>query len=145
MGSTWSPVAGYVATTRCGRRSHDLLATGASYAMVLRALDDANTTLEQRHRVTIDSIRNHANRHFPVQQVARATYRDLLERRAKDNSVDFIEGVATALTPLAVFETVRVKGYQTLVDEGTTVSYRDAVEAALKLNEISRKDEGAMD
>jgi hypothetical protein len=38
-----------------------------------------------------------------------------------------------------------VKGYQTLVDEGTTVSYRDGMEAALKLNEISRKDEGAID
>jgi hypothetical protein len=38
-----------------------------------------------------------------------------------------------------------VKGYETLVDELTTVSYRDAMEAALKLNEIARKDEGAMD
>ena len=38
-----------------------------------------------------------------------------------------------------------VKGYQTLVDEHTSVSYRDAMEAALKLNEIARKDEGAMD
>ena len=36
-----------------------------------------------------------------------------------------------------------VKGYQTLVDEDTTVSYRDGMEAALKLNEIARKDEGA--
>jgi hypothetical protein len=113
--------------------------------MVLRALGDDNATLEQRDRVTIDSIRNHATRHFPVQQVARATYREILERRAQENSVDFIEGVATAITPLAVLETVMVKGYQTLVDEGTTVSYRDAMEAALKLNEIARKDEGAMD
>ena len=89
---------------------NDLLAIGASYAMVLRALGDDNTTLEQRDRVTIDSIRNHANRHFPVQQVARATYREILERRAKENSVDFIEGVATAITPLAFLETVMVKG-----------------------------------
>jgi hypothetical protein len=71
-------------------------------------------------RVTIDSIRNHTNRHFPVQNVARATYREVLERRAKQNSVDFIDGVATAITPLAVLETVMVKGYQTLVDELTT-------------------------
>ena len=78
---------------------NDLLATGASYAMVLRALGDDNAKLEQRDRVTIDSIRNHAARHFPVQQVARATYREILERRAKENSVDFIEGVATAITP----------------------------------------------
>ena len=96
---------------------NDLLASGASYAMILRALGDDNATLEQRDRVTIDSIRNHTNRHFPVQQVARATYREILERRAKENSVDFIEGVATAITPLAVLETVMVKGYQTLVDE----------------------------
>jgi hypothetical protein len=84
-------------------------------------------------------------RHFPVQQVARATYREILERRAKENSVDFIEGVATAITPLAFLETVMVKGYQTLVEEGTTVSYRDGMEAALKLNEIARKDGGAID
>ena len=124
---------------------NDLLATGASYAMVLRALGDDNAKFEQRDRVTIDSIRNHTVRHFPVQQVARATYREVLERRAKENSVDFIEGVATAITPLAVLETIMVKGYQTLVEERTTVSYRDAMEAALKLNEIARKDEGAID
>ena len=106
---------------------NDLLATGASYAMVLRALGDDNATLEQRDRVTIDSIRNHCVRHFPVQQVARATYREILERRAKENSVDFIEGVATAVTPVAFLETVMVKGYQTLVDELTTVSYRDGM------------------
>src|SRR6478672_9235973 len=93
---------------------NELLATGASYAMVLRALGDDNTNLEQCDRVTIDSIRNHTARHFPVQQVVRATYREILERRAKDNSVDFIEGVATAITPLAFLETVMVKGYQTL-------------------------------
>ena len=121
---------------------NDLLAIGASYAMVLRALGDDNATLEQRDQVTIDSVRNHCMRHFPVQQVARATYRDILERRAKENSVDFINGVATAITPMALLETVMVKGYQTLVDELTTVSYRDGMEAALKLNEALRKDEG---
>jgi hypothetical protein len=124
---------------------NDLLATGASYAMVLRALGDDNAKLDTSDQVTIDSIRNHTARHFPVQQVARATYREILERRAKENSVDFIEGVATAITPLAVLETIMVKGYQTLVDELTTVSYRDGMEAALKLNEIARKDEGSMD
>ena len=59
--------------------------------------------------MTIDSIRNHCGRHFPVQQVARATYRDILERRARENHIDFVEGVATALTPIAFFETPRGK------------------------------------
>src|SRR6476661_5376800 len=88
---------------------NDLLATGASYALVLRAPGDDNAKLEKGDRVTIDSIRNHAARHFPVQQVARATYRDILERRAKENGVDFIDGVATAITPLAVLETIMMK------------------------------------
>jgi hypothetical protein len=122
---------------------NDLLAAGASYAMVLRALGEENATLDKRDQVTIDSVRNHCGRHFPVQQVARATYRDILERRAQENSIDFINGVATAITPMALLETVMVKGYQTLIDEHTSVSYRDGMEAALKLAEALRKDEGA--
>jgi hypothetical protein len=127
------------------KKVNDLLATGASYAMVLRALGDDNAKLDKRDRVTIDSIRKHAARHFPVQQVARATYREILERRAKDNGVNFIEGVATAITPLAFLETVMVKGYQTLVDEHTAVGYRDGMEAALKLTEALRKHAGDHD
>jgi hypothetical protein len=53
--------------------------------------------------------------------------------------------VATAITPLALLETVMVKGYQTLIDEHTTVSYRDGMEAALKLAEALRKDEGTQE
>ena len=88
------------------KKVNDLLATGASYAMVLRALAADNAELDEKDQVTIDSIRNHCARHFPVQnvaragsfpvqQVAKATYRDILERRAKENAVDFVEGVMT--------------------------------------------------
>jgi hypothetical protein len=127
------------------KKVNDLLASGSSYAMILRALGQDNAKLDKCDRITIDSIRNHAARHFPAQQVARATYREILERRAKENGVDFIEGVATAITPLAFLETVMVKGYQTLVDEGITVSYRDGMEAAVKLHEALRKDAGEHD
>jgi hypothetical protein len=69
------------------KKVNDLLASGASYAMTLRALGDDNAV-----GVTSDSIRRHAERHFPVQNAARATYREILERRAKENSVDFVNG-----------------------------------------------------
>jgi hypothetical protein len=62
------------------KQVNDLLASGASYAMTLRALGDDSAV-----GVTPDSIRRHAERHFPVQNVARATYREILERRAKEN------------------------------------------------------------
>jgi hypothetical protein len=56
--------------------------------------------------VTIHSIRNHTARHFPVQQADRPAYRETLERRAKQNGVDFLEGVVTAITSVAFFETM---------------------------------------
>ena len=118
------------------QKVNDLLATGASYAMISRALEEDNATLDKGDRVTIDSIRNHTVRHFPVQSVARATYRDILERRARENSVDFIKGVATAITPMAFYETVIVKGYETLVDSDTTVDVSTGMIAAGRLQAL---------
>ena len=86
--------------------------------------------------MTIDSIRNHCVRHFPVQNIARATYRDILERPAKENGVDFVEGVATAITPMALYETIMVKGYQTLVDPDTKIDVNTAVIAAGRLQSL---------
>ena len=122
------------------KQVNDLLASGASYAMTLRALGDDNAV-----GVTSDSIRRHAERHFPVQNVAKATYREILERRAREAQIDYVNGVATAITPLAYLETMMVKGYQTLVDERTIVSHRDGMDASLKLAEALRKDEDAFE
>ena len=70
------------------KKVNDLLATGSSYAVIVRALAADNAELDKSDRVTIDSIRNHTVRHFPVQNVAKATYRRILERRAQENGVD---------------------------------------------------------
>ncbi len=95
-----------------------------------------NAKLEKPDRVTIDSIRNHTRRHFPVQNVAKATYRRILERRAQENGVDFVKGVATAITPMAFYETVMVKGYETLVDSGTEVDVNTGMIAAGRLQAL---------
>ena len=118
------------------KKVNDMLATGTSYAMVLRALAADNAELDKCDRVTIDSIRNHTARHFPVQNVAKATYREILESRAKANGVDFIEGVATAITPIAFFETVMVKSYETLVDSNTKVDVNTGIVAAGRLQSL---------
>jgi hypothetical protein len=113
------------------KKVNDVLASGASYAMIVRALGDDNAA-----GVTPDSIRRHAERHFPVQNVAKATYREILERRARENSVDFVEGVATAITPMALLETVMVKGYEAVVDPDTKVDVKTGVYAACRLQEM---------
>jgi hypothetical protein len=118
------------------RKVNDLLSGGASYAMVLRTLEQDNAKLDTRDRVTIDSIRHHTRRHFPVQNVARATYRAILERRAQENGVDFVKGVATAITPMAFYETVMVKGYESLVDPDTKVDVNIGILAASRLQEL---------
>ena len=109
---------------------NDMLAAGASYAYIVRALGEDNAKCDKRDRITIDSVRNHCGRHFPVQQVAHATYRDIVERRAEENRVDFVEAVATALTPLAFFEVVMNKAFRTLVDDRTDVSVETGLRAA---------------
>ncbi len=120
------------------KKVNDILATGASYTMIVRALTSDNAELDKRDRVTIDSVRNHCERHFPVQNVAKATYREILERRAQANGVDFVEGVTTALTPIAFFETVMVKSYENLVDSDTKVDVSTGIVAAGRLQSARR-------
>ena len=118
------------------KKVNDLLATGASYAMIVRALAADNAELDKCDRVTVDSVRNHCERHFPVQNVARATYREILERRAQENRVDFVEGVATALLPVTFFEVVMNKAFRALVDDRTEVSVETGLRAAEKLQSV---------
>ena len=127
------------------KKVNDLLATGASYAMIVRALAADNAELDKCERVTIDSVRNHTVRHFPVQNVAKATYREILERRAKANGVDFVEGVATAITPIAFFETVMVKSYETLVDSNTRVDVNTGMIAAVQLQSLIETRDASRD
>ena len=65
-----------------------------------------------------------------------ATYRNIVERRAQENRVDFIEGVATALLPVTFFEVVMNKAFRTLVDDGTEVSVETGLRAAEKLQSV---------
>ncbi|MGO9156346.1 hypothetical protein [Mycobacterium sp.] len=113
-----------------------LLAIRTSYAMILRAIENDNTRLDKRDRITIDSVRNHTARHFPVQNVAKATYREILERRANENGIDFVNGVATAITPMAFYESVMVKGYESLVDPDTKVDVNTGMVAAGRLQAL---------
>jgi hypothetical protein len=121
---------------RMRKKVNDLLATGASYACILRTLGEDNAQLDKRDQVTVDSVRNHCGRHFPVQNVARAAYREILEHRAKANGIDFVEGVATALTPMAFYEVVMNKAFRTLVDDRTEVSVETGLRAAEKLQSV---------
>jgi hypothetical protein len=126
------------------KKVNAMLACGGSYAQIVRSLGEDNARLDKRDQVTVDSVRTHTTKHFPVQQTAHATYREILERRAQENRIDFINGVATALTPLAFFEVVMAKAFRSLVDDRTEVSVETGLRAAEKLQSVlDGRDQGA--
>ena len=53
------------------RKVNQMLAMGAPYAGIVRALAADNAELDDRNRITLDSIRTHTTKHFPVQSVAK--------------------------------------------------------------------------
>lgn len=121
------------------KQVNDLLASGASYPMILRALGgDAGD-------VTSDSIRRHAERHFPVQSVARATYREILERRAQEAQIDFVNGLTTALTPVALYECVMNAAFRRLAAGDVDVSIDTGLRAAEKLQALTDARAGEAD
>ncbi|MFY9492269.1 MAG: hypothetical protein WAP49_15525 [Mycobacterium sp.] len=112
-------------------RVNAMLAKGASYAQIVRAVG-----AEDGDPVTLDSVRNHASRHFPVQNAAQATYREIVERRAAENEIDFEKGLKIALTPMAYLETLMVKGFEKMVQDSTEVSVEAGLRAAEKLQAV---------
>jgi hypothetical protein len=117
------------------QKVNDLLAGAASYATIARTLEEENSKLDVRDRVTVDSIRNHCARHFPVQNAAKAVYREIIERRAKEAGIDFVNGVTTALTPVAYFETILVKSFESLKSD-VKVDVATGMTAASRLQAI---------
>jgi hypothetical protein len=99
--------------------------------MIARAIGEDNAA-----GVTPDSIRRHAERHFPVQNVAKATYREILERRAREAETDLANGVAAALAPAAYYEVVMNEAFRQLVNGGVEVSVDTGLRAAEKLQSL---------
>lgn len=107
---------------------NEMLAWGWFYTPIVRAV------AADGHHVSLDSVRNHAKRHFPEQNVAMALYREMVERRANQDEIDVENGAGTAITPLAYLEAMMVKGWQSLVRDDTEVSPEMGLRAAEKLH-----------
>lgn len=123
-----------------------MLAHAMTYTDIIRALEPFNATLPDSRRITYHSLWHHAKKHFPIEETAKATYRRMVEKRAEEYDVDFVAGVAGALTPMAYLDVVMNKGFQNLVDETTVVDVETGLRAAEKLHEITKaaQDESDM-
>lgn len=115
------------------RAVNRMLAAGCSYAGIVRSLAIKNAELADDGRVSVDSVRNHALRHFRLQNLAQATYREALQRRAQESQVGTAGGLATALTPMAFMEAVMAKSFIMLAQGDTEVPVETGLLAAHQL------------
>lgn len=124
-----------------------LLAVGFTVPDVLRALSDHNRRLaaDGRPEITRDSLYNHRQKHFDIQSPAAAIYRRIQEEAALKYGADWREGVGTVLNAVSYYQTMMLKGYETLMNPATVVDPMDGARAAAELHKIARQDEGAYD
>lgn len=118
---------------------NSLLAKGMNYAAIARSVPATD------EGISVDSIRRHAERHFPVQHTAGTTYREILERRTREQQLDLEDGVRTALTPLAYFEVVMQRAFENLVDDNADVSIQAGLSAAAHLQQAAESSSDDME
>jgi hypothetical protein len=90
--------------------------------------------------ITANSVRKHVLYHFGIHKPAQAAYRRILERRAAEANLDYVNGVENIVTEYALIETVMAKGYATVTADDTVVSVDQAVNAAKILHDMQAKD-----
>lgn len=119
-------------------RVNRLLAYGMKIGEIEDLVDDLNQRRPKNNKITYWSLRNHAERHFNVQDPASAAHRRILERRKAQMADEFGDAAAHLLSGMAYLDIVAQKGFQNLVDESTVVDYETGLKAQLKLEELQR-------
>lgn len=120
-----------------------LMAHGLTYAAIMKCIKPINATRRKNNQITKASLYWHQKNHFNTQEPARAIYRQIMEDRAKEHEVNFIEGTTTGVNAMSYLETMMVKAYKKLTDDNfDNVSVDMGMNAAIKLHELTRKDAG---
>lgn len=133
----------------CEVESRDLVNKLLAAGLTNREITDACAGINSRRQAAGDdriinarNVWQHRRAHFNLDDPAQAVYREIAERRAEEVSRDYINGIGHAVTPYAVLETAMVKGYKLVTDPNTEVNVREAMEAAIKLHEMTSRDAG---
>lgn len=131
----------------CSQDALDLVNTlishGLTYAAIMRCLGPVNAARRKNNKITKASLYWHQKNHFNTQEPAKAVYRQIMEDRAKEHELNFIEGTTTGVNAMSYLETMMVKAYKKLTDDNfDNVSVEMGMNAAVKLHDMTRKDAG---
>ena len=119
-------------------RVNRLLSYGMKIAEIEGLVEDLNAKRSKKNKITYWSLRNHAERHFNVQDPTNAARRRILERRKDQVADEFSDAAAHLLTGMAYLDIVAQKGFENLVEDTTVVDYETGLKAQLKLEEMQR-------
>lgn len=119
-------------------RVNRLLSYGMRITEIEGLVDDLNAKRAKNNKITYWSLRNHAERHFRVQDPTNAARRRILERRKAQVADEFGEAAGHLLTGMAYLDIVAQKGFENLVDDNTVVDFETGLKAQLKLEELQR-------
>jgi hypothetical protein len=124
-----------------------MLSRAFSVSDILDVLESHNLKLksDRQPQITKSCLINHRRSHFDVQSPAGAILRRIQEASAANYGQDWETGVGTILNAASYYQTMMIKGYETLIDSKTVVSPTDGAWAAARLHELLRKDEEAYD
>lgn len=120
---------------------------GLTTRSILEVVDSSgiNTGRSQKDQINYDVIWRHTKKHFDIDTPARQIYREILARRAAEEGKDIEHGVGSAVNAMSYLETIAVRGYQDLIDEGTRIPYTEGAKAVIKLHELTRADAGVQE
>lgn len=120
-----------------------LLAHGLTYAAIMKCIKPVNQARRKNNQITKASLYWHQKNHFNTQEPAKAIYRQIMEDRAREHELNYVEGTTTAVNAMSYLETMMIKAYKKLTDENfDNVSVEMGMSAAIKLHEMTRKDAG---
>lgn len=128
-----------------------LINTLHSYGLTTRSVMDVvestglNNGRSNRDQINYDVVWRHLRKHFDLDSPAREVYREILARRSSEEGKDADTAVGSAVNALSYLETMMVRGYQDLTDEGTRIPYSEGARAAIKLHELTRADSGVQE
>lgn len=123
------------------RRVNSLLSIGMGPTEITRNLEDINLKRKKSQQITMWSVREHRERHFNIQEPAKAAIlRSLEEEYAREHNDLMAEGVGNILTGRGYLKIVAQKGFSQLIKDDTTVGFTTGLEAQLKLDELEKDD-----
>jgi hypothetical protein len=119
-------------------RVNRLLTYGMKIGEIVDFVEDLNERRPKNNKITYWSLRNHAERHFNIQEPTNAARRRILERRKEQVADEFGDAAAHLLSGMAYLDIVAQKGFENLVDDATVVDYETGLKAQLRLEELQR-------